>query len=322
MKIPFRHGIVRHQSDINHNPTFLLRVDGGSKISLIVSPDPTVIAIANGTDIDYLFEERVTVERAWGPFSPNIDYWLYWDIDILTGLRTFGHTTLEPKLTGPAPSHPANDQHWFDASAGTMKVWQVNRWIEKIRVFACKYDEGSTIIPYPLGSQVGLNSTACNAGFILYDTNDKPIRRSQMDGKGKFFTTESKIVTQSSGITTVSFETSIQTAEALEYIPAFYLVCNKGPEQIGVASNTDTTRSIIGMVREDMYPGEVQAYVAQGYVTNPAWNWSQAPATPLFCGPTGEITTTVPQQGSLQRVGEIVSPTVIYLNIFARHTYM
>lgn len=321
MKIPFRHGLVRHQTDINGNPSFLLRVDGGSYVTLVVSPDPTILTFAHGTDIDYLFEERTTVERAWGPFTPNTDYWLYWDIDILTGLRSFGFTTMEPVASTVAPTNPAVDKHWFDLTAKSMKVWQGTRWIEKIRVFSCKYDEGTQLVPYPLGSQVGL-TTPCNSGLMIFDEFDKPIRRIQMDGKGKFYTTETKFVTQTSGIATISFETMVVVAESVDYIPAWSLVRSRGPNKIGLGSHNDITSPLIGMVREDMHAGEVQSYIPQGFVTNPMWNWTEPAGTSLFCGPTGEITTSVPQTGSVQRIGEIVATDMIYLNIQPRLTYV
>ena len=92
MRLLFRQGIVQYQQ-----PDFLSV--GPSYVSLVVIDTPCIITFADGTK-DYLFIEQQTVVNAWGPIYPGQDQWLYWDIDRRTGQRTFGITTLQPKVQG------------------------------------------------------------------------------------------------------------------------------------------------------------------------------------------------------------------------------
>ena len=313
MKLPFRQGLVRYQTDVAHNPIFIQKSNGGSNIDLYVSPDPTIVTFAHGVT-DYLFEERKTIPQAWGPFVAGTDYWLYWDIDMLTGARTFGYTTLQPKYLPTAP-HPAqNDQHWFDKTNNKMFVYGTGRWVEKIRVFACKYDEGAVIVPYPTGSQANITQTIY-AGFLMFDVDDKPIKQWKRDQSGIFLTTESKIITHSSKMATVILEAATVVAEAQENIPAWSLICYKNIEKIGLASYNDQIRPVAGLAYEDLYTTEVGSFYTSGYITNTNWNWTSAPSTSLFCGASGQLTTTIPQVGSVQRVGMIISSDTIFLDI-------
>lgn len=312
-RIPFRQGLVRYQTDLASTPTFLQAA--GSQVNLNVSPTPTVITFAHKST-DYLFEERTSVAGAWqGPFSPGTtDYWLYWDIDLVTGERTFGHTTLEP-VYGPVAPAPVNTKHWFDTTNKVMKVWNGVTWQEVIRCFAGKYDNGSIIVANPTGTQVGLSQVGY-AGFILFDENDNPIRKFSRSRQSEFITTESVLITHlSTGAVSFTFETALNLVEAVGSIPAYYLVSPRGEGQIGLASHTDVARPIIGIVREDLVNGATGSFVPRGYVTNENWNWTVSPGTPLFCGVSGQVTTSVPQIGAIQEIGYVVSSKTIFVDI-------
>lgn len=121
MQLNFRHGIVRSEIDNTGNPTFL-RLDASHDVVYIdVITRPTVFTISHG-DADYLFEESKTTQAWTGPFPTDRKIWLYWDIDIITGLRTYGYTDLDPSLASFAPPSPANGQHWYDQKVNMMKV--------------------------------------------------------------------------------------------------------------------------------------------------------------------------------------------------------
>lgn len=75
MRITFRQGIVKHQ------PNFL-QVNS-STIDLLASVNPFVITFTY-KDKDYLHVEVVNVPNAWHGLLPNVDQWLYVDIDIST----------------------------------------------------------------------------------------------------------------------------------------------------------------------------------------------------------------------------------------------
>lgn len=316
MRIPFRHGIVRYQTDnarSNPNPIFLQPEDNGSSISLTVAPDPTIITIAHG-DSDYMFEERKSVIRAWKGFKSGTDYWLYWDISLRDGSRTFGSTTLQPIVAPNPPANALDDQHWFDTKNNVMKVYTKGAFVERLRVFAAKYSAGTVLEPYDLGTQVS-NHTTVHAGTILFDDLGKPLHHVDHRRKSRFITTESNFTTHASNSTSIRLEADVEFVTAVDNIAAYQLVSYYDVDQVGHASNQDTVRSIIGMIREDMYVGELGTFISNGYVRNPNWNWSVDAGTRLFCDGTGQITTEVPQSGSLQEVGKVVSPTTILLDI-------
>ena len=313
MKVSFRQGIVRQQTDITDTPTFLQY--SGGVVSLIVSPDPTIITFAHGPHDDYLFQESQTVTNAWtGPFVVDVDYWLYWDIDMYTGLRTFGHTTVEPKVSADAPPSPVADQHWFDKTNYVMKVYSSGRWIEKIRVFAGKIDNGAVLVPYLPGTQVGL-TTATFAGTFIFDEDGKPVKKFDKFGRGKFITTESPLSTQTTSHSNFRLEALVIDAKAIENIPAFSAIAYKSAGKVGLASYLDPSYPAIGIATEDMYTSEVRTFLKIGYLTSDSWNWNVAAGTPIFVGETGELTTTIPQVGSLQQVATVVSASTLYVDV-------
>ena len=315
MRIPFRHGLIRYQKS-GVAQTFLTQSNGGSTISLHVDTTSTVIAIAHGAS-DYLYEEKRSITPAWtGPFVSGNDYWLYWNIDMLSGQRTFGHTTLPPVLVGPAPVSPSVNQHWFDHASNVMKVWAGTSWTEVLRVFACMYNEGTIIEEYPTGSQVGI-LTPSYPGTILFDNNSDPIRRLRGGNRrSEFITTESLLATQTAnGLTNIAIEAKLPITEAIENIPAFRLISYKDNNRIGLASYTDQAHVIVGIVQEEFFTGDVGTFIPSGQVTNEDWNWTVLPGSPLFCGMAGEVTTSVPQIGVIQQIGHVISPTEIFIDI-------
>lgn len=315
MKLPFRQGIVRYQTDVSNSPAFLRKSNGGKSIDLVVSPDPTIVTFAHG-DAEYLFEERSTILRAWKNLTDTSkSYWLYWDIDLLTAERTFGWTTVEPVLQGPRPSSPTNDQHWFDYNEKKMKVYHNGRWREVIRVFACEYRNASVIIPFPLGTQVGLLETVYS-GLILFGPDEKPLRRAVHNRRSSFITTETHLITHlSTGAVNIAVEAALPFAEALENIPAFRCVVFKSYERLGLASYMDTERPVVGITTEDLYTGEIGVYKSSGIIVNENWNFTEPPNTRVFCGLNGEVTTEVPQRGSIQQIGVILDSDTILLDI-------
>lgn len=325
MRIPFRQGIVRYQTDDANpvaNPTFLQRSNGGASIDLVVAPNPTIVTIAHGNDHDYLIEESLSISQAWVGFTTGSDYWLYIDIDVNTARRTFGWTTLEPVYGPTMPVGGVPDLHWFDTTNKVMKVMNdTGYFVEKLRVFLAKYEGGAVINPLPYGSQVGLDVQA-TAGTILFDENGDPVLQGRNRRVGRFAHTETNFSTHASSGTMVKLEAVIEVAEAVNNIAAYQLVAYKGANRIGYASSDDPTSTIVGISREAMFVGEVGSYVSQGTVTNPSWNWSEPAGTSLFCDATGQVTTSVPQVGAFQRVGQIISPTTVLINIGAKYTIL
>lgn len=314
MKIPFRQGVVRYQTDISQSPSFLYRETTGNYISLYVSPTSTIVTFAHG-DVNYLIEESRTITNAWGPFTPGVDYWLYWDINIATGVRTFGTTPLIPIHSENKPPHPQNDQHWYDLHNSTMFYWNNTRWVECVRVFAGSYLQGANLTQYTSGSQVG-DTHEVNAGFILFDDNEKPVRKARLDGKGKFLTTESHFYSDKAAVSTVSFETVMHYAQAREDLAAWNVVTYVDSDGLGLASNLDPDhKPAFGMLREGLPFGSIGSMITRGYVTNLAWNWTAPPSTILYLGAYGSLQVTPPGHGFIQQIATIVSPDTIFVNI-------
>mgnify|MGYP000885907663 CR=1 FL=1 len=312
MKLFFRQGIVRYQTDINAQPTFLQKSTLDSAfVDLIVSPDPTVIAFAH-KNADYIFEEAKTVRKAWGPFTGTSTCYLYWDIDLLTGVLTRGFTLLPPIYSGTSPASPAADQHWFDTLQCQMRVWDGQRWIDKVRVFAAVYSSSAIIKGWALGSQAGLNVDA-EGGNLVLDSFNKPLRQSD----GSFVTTANNLAVVGVATKKVKFETEVLNLLALENIPKYSLVQVRPGRRCVLAKSTDRMSRVSGIATEDLYMGEVGVVVSAGLLRSDTWSWSPSVVNrPVFCGPNGELTTTVPTQGVLQQVGFVYDTDAVYINIF------
>lgn len=320
MKVNFRQGIARYQTDVGANPTFLQRSTGdGASIDLVVSPDPTIIVFAH-KNANYVFEEVKTVRNAWGPFTGTQTHYLYWDVDLLTAQLTRGSTVLPPIIAGTAPPTPVADQHWFDTQAMVMKVWNGSKWVEKVRVFAATYSSSAIIKAPPgfpssanswLGTQVGITGDF-EVGNIVLDSFFKPLRQSD----GSFVTSTTNMSVTSIGTRRVRFETDLITLMANEYIPAFSLVQVQTGRRATLARSGSRMSRVVGIALEDMYAGETSIIVTGGLVRNEQWSWpSTVVNRPVFCGPTGELTLSPAQQGVHQQVGYVYDTDAIYIQI-------
>lgn len=316
MKIPFRQGIVRYQTDNVGNQTFLQRASIGNSINLLANTDPTLVTIAQRRS-NYLIEERVTVLNAWTNFTTGMDYWLFIDVDMVTGVRTFGSTIVPPTYGPTAPLNPVPDLHWFDTNPliMCMKVYNGTTFVEKLRVFVAKYQQGATIVPMGLGSQIAQNITS-EAGAILYDADGMPVRKMFSRTQNEFFTTATIFTSNTSKSVNVTLDALCTTVDAAEPIPAFSLVAHgANPGEIVLANPMIHGRIAVGIVQEDFYDGETGIYSSQGYIYNEQWNWPQAPGTPIFLGPNGTIVTVPTQYHTIQQIGEIVAEHTIRLDI-------
>lgn len=312
MQIHFRQGIVRYQTDINAQATFLQRSSLDSQyVDLVVSPTPTVINFAQ-RDANYIFEEVRSVAKAWGPFGNNTTKYLYWDINVLTAELTRGYTSLPPVISGTSPNAPTIDQHWFNTTTATMQVWNGQRWIEKIRVFAAIYSSSSILRPYPLGSQVGL-TVPVEAGNIILDAFFKPLRQSD----GSFLTSSTAMSVVGIATKKIKFEAEILELLANEYVARYNCVQARPGRTCVLAKSSDSLSRVIGISVDDVFQGEVGTIIAQGLIRSDAWTWPTSKINrPVFCGYNGELTLTPPTNGVLQQVGKIYDTDAVYVDIF------
>lgn len=311
MKLTFRQGIARHQTDANGNSVFLQRSSANPLfIDLVVSPDPTVVVFAH-KDSSYIIEELKTVQNAWGPLSSASTMYLYWDVNLLTGAVTRGVTTLQPVYTSIAPSSPQADQHWFDTVSTTMFVFSGTKWVEKIRCFAGYVTSGAIIKAYSTGSQAGVVGDF-EGGNLVLDSYGMPLRQSN----GCFVTTSSALNVVNLGTLTAKLDSTVVNGLAEEEIPQFSVVQFKTGKRMVLARSTDYRTRVAGIAVEDLYEGEIGRVVSNGVVQNSNWSFSTGSINrPVFCGSTGQVTLTPPQTGVLQQIGFVYDTDMIFVSI-------
>jgi hypothetical protein len=294
MRISFRQGLVRA-------PLNFLQLAAG-KVNLVIPPtDSMLLTFADGA-ADYLITERVSITNAWtGPFIAGAQsYWLYLDLNVLTGQRTFNHTLLMPVEGATAPVAPANDQHWFDTTVNKMKVWNSvsGTWIPKIRVFAATLTGGTILgsvsinAPLYTGTQVGsLQSIAVEAGALVFDGDSIIVKHSN----GTFLTTEDVVLTGIASSSHVKFGSIVIEAAAGSAIAAYSIVRFTAFNTVTTATNYLLDNSAYGIVDRSGVSGDILSITMEGLITNPAWDWTSAGINAqLYVDGTGQLTTAIP----------------------------
>lgn len=290
MQTTFRQGIISYprsgplQQFLSYNSQY---------VSLNTANGVTNVAFAHKTT-DYLLTESVDVANAWGPIPLDTNAWLFWDINLRTGERTFGFTTVEPVVSGTQPT-AVTDQHWFDLNTTTMYVYNGLNWITVARVFAARINNstfaplgiGIANLPYA-GTQVGLNVQAL-VGRIAFDSDGRPIRKSD----GTLFTTEDQFFVEGSPVSTLRLESTVLTARAMQTMAAYQIVRFSNFGEVSLASYNDIQTTAIAISLENLNTDDIGSLAIQGVVTNPTWNWTTVGA-PLWVNTVGELTETDP----------------------------
>jgi hypothetical protein len=329
MIINFRQGIVQQALTGGGQPAFLALVGTGVNIIATFS-NPTIVAFAQGQS-DYLFQEASNITNAWvGPYNASSNAWLYWDLNLLTGVRTFGSTRYMPvEATNPPTQSTTNglsytslqvDQHWFDTANFLMKVWNGAVWQIKVRCFAGAI-RGGTLIQNPTGTQAGLANVQVNAGYLLYDENNHPVKKYQPFNLGEFITTTTPFASQFSQLQNYRLESAIQTAAASGTIAQYKAVCYTAADQIGAAScnYVNPARPAVGVVSQPIYAGEITDFVVAGYIVDPLGkfntNYTYVVGGYVFVDANGFLAPApCPPSGSAQRMGIVVDPHTIFIN--------
>ena len=312
MKLSFRQGIVSYQTDAFGSMQFLQF--SSNKVTLNVSPAPTIITFAHGTH-NYLYTESATVPNAWTiPNTITATCWLYWDIDIKTGIRTFGVTAISPYVGTVAPTNPLNDQHWFNPSTGFMQVYATSYWKPVIRVFAAGVQPGGSFISpvAPLtiysGSQVNLRGPI-SAGSLIFDAAGKPVK----GGDGSFYTTEDAFVTGIPTGSSVNLEAAVMEAYVEGNIPAYYAVQYVDFDNVKIADASSAAFGLVGIVDRDAPSGTLVRVVTHGVVTNPYWNWPQVNQY-IYVDNSGNL-TVVPVTVGQTPIGMVTGRNSIVLQV-------
>lgn len=319
MRVDFQQGIITYPTS-NGQQVFLTK--SGSYVNMQTVNGRTDITFAHGLE-NYLYTESSTVSNAWGPFLPNIDYWLYWDIDMRTAVRTFGVTTVQPTSGVLEPTIGVLDAHWFNTDNRKMYVYQSDGWREVIRVFAAKLNnntfspmgDSNSSKPYA-GSQVGVSGVGIVAGRIIVDDSGVPIRRLT----GQYFTTEDDFFVNGSPVNVIRLEANIINGTALENIARYQVVKFSQFGKINLSTYTDIQETIIAMSMEDMLINQTGTLCVQGVINNPLWNFTTVGA-PLWVTGYGLLTETDPHitdpltyGKSKTPVGRVLTPTSIYFD--------
>lgn len=312
MYVTFRQGIISYPKT------------GSVQNFLSYSAGYVTLNAANGnTDVtfahqqtNYLLSESVTVTNAWGPISASTATWLYWDINLRTGIRTFGTTTVAPSYGAVRPQSPVEDQHWFDTINGAMNYFSNGVWRVVARVFAANIlastfsPMGSTIGSPYAGSQVGL-PVSNQSGRIVFDQSGLPVRRSD----GTMFTTEDQFFVDSSPVNTVRLESNVLTAIADAPLAAYSVVKLTLPGFMNYANYNDLQQTFIAMLSEDVVAGQTGSIVSQGTVNNSSWNWTDP--TPMGAGYDVGQALWVSANGELVGVDPHTTDIVSYPTSFA-----
>lgn len=326
MKLPFRQGIVDCQKDPFGLPQFLIASATPSYVAFNVSTTPTTVTLADGAS-NYLLVFSQDVAAAWGPVTLGVDNYLYWDINTLTGLASYGITTLEPVAQPTAPSSPAADQHWLDLTSMKMKRWTGTEWQHVIRAFAGKVVNGNTnsiqseLPGQPWKNAVALQVTA-TAGYISTDVFGTPLRMPNME-----FVTSNTPVRFNTTVGTTGVLAVLPNAfipiKAGENIPAMSLVYFSAANTVSLASSNPALspqRIPIGIVQEPLSTNQVGVVTQSGEISYDAWDWTGHIGKPVFCDNNGQITLSRPTGLMAYRVGFIKSPKTILFQVDAETT--
>lgn len=327
MRINFRQGIIRHHTTLS-GPAWLQKTSlSGSSIDLLAGTEPVIFTTAH-YDANYIFEENGVIVGAWGGGAPGSingpltavgqTQYLFWDIDLATGILSRGWTLIPPIVTSIEPTNPLPDTHWFDLMNTRMRVFRqpgasAGHWQDKVRLFAAVYDSSAIIHPFPIGSQVGISNGNWGAGNLILGVNNKPLKQAD----GTFVTTESPLIVQQTSGQNVKFDMTLVYGMASEEIPKFSLITFMPDRKLALASTNIPTRFVTGIVVEDLHESEVGQVISNGVVRNEQWNWLPSEiGKPIFLGTAGEIRLNPPNAGFVQQVGTVYDQDSIYFNLF------
>jgi hypothetical protein len=176
---------------------------------------------------------------------------------------------------------------WYDTSTHRTFVYTGSSWAERIRVFAAQLYQlsfsplGTNAPPNFTGTQIG-DVSSIRAGRVMYTDSFIPIIRDD----GTFLTTEDQFFANASRVDALRLESNVARARSSMVLGAFSVVGWTADGVISVADYDmvgrgstndplppDDRTTVIGMLTEDLLPGETGSIIVQGVITNPEWNW-------------------------------------------------
>jgi hypothetical protein len=310
MLINFRQGIYEH---------------GGKKAFLSLTPygvninaddSPVIVNLAHGNS-NYLVIEDENVISAWKTLPHKVTSWLYWDINLSTGKKTYGSTQIDPFTDvgygNILPPKPVKGQHFFYVPENKMKYYSGRSWKTVVRVFAGVVIFNGRVEGYDTGSQIRRH-VKCHSGYILFNTDGTPIKKSG----NEFTTTESHLSPQNDHENEYKIADVEIEGSAVEPIPKFHCVNFKGPKKYGLASRLSPNQPCVGVSISRFHKDKSGRVLNYGVVKNKSsWNFNAPSGSPVWVGDHGEVTDAVPQLVSMQNIGYVVDPSTIFVDIKA-----
>lgn len=308
MNINFTQGVLRGEASLG-TPVYLTK--SGTNVHIFTSSEPVLAVIAHKTK-NYLVTEPVSVNNAWSSIPPG-GAWLYWDINLTSGVVTRAFTIYEPAFGASLPPSSINvDQHYFNTSTNRHYVWNGYAWIEVLRVFAGSVSALGVLTISPFASQVGLN-TAAAAGYIIYGLNNQAI----IDPSDYTFINTGSGFLLNGGPKSfpISLDNELNYVLAGESIPAGSLVA-LGAGGTAILADNSTQRYATGLVLEPVITGQSTRIHMAGFITSASFTFDDLDVGKLlWLDDLGVMTITRPAGVVAQAVGVIVSPTAMLLNL-------
>lgn len=289
MRIYFKHGLYRAEKDSSGNPALTNSTIAG--LQARVSNSPIVWSIAHHEKNYTVSEYQPVVFGSPTDLNAQSQCWLYVDLSLSTGQKTYGITYVEPVYGAVQPSSPSNDQHWFDTVNLTTKVFiaATNRWHERVRLVFGRWDT-LQFHPIAFGTSVGITTPGgVNSGTIVYDAAGKVLK----DSRDRFVTTEDKMFSDSAATHEFSLESNYTRATADENIPAFHVVKWSDFDTVQLAGYNDTSDAVIAIALNSATKGNPVELCIQGKIINDAWNWPTVNAE-LWILANGEFSAVDP----------------------------
>lgn len=311
MLVKFRHGVVKQRKDSAGNPSSIT-VDG-DKFRLRASKQDPFTFTVSYLNFDYVFDIE-NEEITWKIEQGN--WFLFLQVDFLTGKITSGKTSLPVFYTDNEPQDVSEGQHWYDVNDHTMRVFEDGVWKDTLRVFIGS-SQGGKLSQARVGSQFNLERSI-RPLYPVYDTFGYPMRvRRPKDTVGQmsgFMGSVTKDLSKSK--TLARLGDFLVGATASTAIPQFGLVHLHSGGKVKFSDSTDPFNRVIGMVENGASPNQSVDIKTFGFVKNPQWNWSNEEISrPVFSDGAGNITTIPQDTGVHQQVGFILSSDTIFLDI-------
>lgn len=325
MHLNFRQGLISFQQ-AGSLSQYLTASNVAGYIDLNVSPTPLIATIAHGSS-DYLLKFDVSMPAIWGPLVPGVDNYLYIELDLITGELAYRITTIEPIVSLIAPVSPTPSQMWFDLNAGDT-VFKVRnndntKWITSPRLVIGKAISGNVnqLLMYAVGTTANLTVPG-RPGYLMLDSQLRPLRTST----GELLTQDTgirvKTTVGTSGVLSVPVN-SFVPVRANEAIPAMSLVYLSGIDSVSLASSNPALtapKTPIGIVETALAQNETGVITQVGEIVYDQWNWTNDIGKPLYCGFSGELTTTRPASVQAFRVGYVKGPKTVLFYIDSETT--